>query len=183
MSALFFACDKLMTTNKGGFMDLTTDLIAYAEKRGVTLTPAEASVALAKANDLLSTKCWKGYQFGDDAFPRTWLEYTGTPLLDVNGKPIEGLTVGDIVKDPATPRTVQTGIFLLAMDSAAGVDLMPTTAGKQVIEERIEGAVTMKYQEASIGAGPLFAYWDAMLGAWELCGTDADGINFAVMRG
>lgn len=164
-------------------MDLTTDLIAFAGKRGITLTADEAQIALTKANDLLATKCWKGYQFGEDAFPRTWLEYTGTPMLDINGQVIQGLTVGDIVHDPATPRTAQTGLFLLAMDSAAGVDLMPTTAGKQVIEERIEGAVTMKYQEASIGAGPIFSYWDAMLAPWELDECLADGINFPVTRG
>lgn len=158
------------------------DFISYAADRGTVITPEKATVALVKATDLLNLSCWVGEQDGADAWPRTGLIYDGRPLLDAAGNKITGLSKGDVVDQPAIPLTVLNATYMLALDSFKGVDLMPTIAGKQVIEERVEGAIDIKYAESSIGAAPVWPWWDQLLGPYITCEIST-GINFNVYRG
>lgn len=159
-----------------------TDFIDFAKSRGKTVTAEQAATALIKAADLLALQCWYGDQSGDDAWPRTGLVYDGRPMLDANYAKITGLTAGDVVAQPAIPLSVLNATYFLALDSASGVNLMPTVAGKQIVEERVEGAIDIKYAESSIGAAPYWPWWDSMLGPWMICEPES-GINFTVYRG
>lgn len=141
----------------------SADLIAFAIARGVTLDTTAAAVALQKSTDYLNGLCWIGTKTlagQRDAWPRT--DDDGTDL----GLP-------DVVADAA---------YRLAMDASKGVDLMPTFAGKQVLRERVEGAVDMTYAESTLYNGPVFPWLDGMIGEYLKC-EEASGINFPVFRG
>lgn len=144
----------------------TTDgLIAFALARGQVIEQSEASIALVKAGDYLSALKWKGYPVDpdqDDIFPRT--------------------LVG---KDYEAPKKVVTAAYRLAMASAEGVDLeVITEGGAQVLEERVDGAVTVKYAENTIGQSAVFPWLDSLLGGWlETEVNESLAFNCKVGRG
>ncbi|QHJ80232.1 MAG: hypothetical protein [Bacteriophage sp.] len=125
----------------------TAGLIAFAAARGQTITEDDAPVALTKAGDYLGGLSWKGSPVDpdqDDIFPRT-----------LNGT------------EYSTPKKVTTAAYRLAMAAADGVDLeVVTEGGAQVIEERVEGAITMKYAESTIGQAAMFPWLDSLLNDW-----------------
>lgn len=70
------------------------------------------------------------------------------------------------------------------MTSAEGVDLMPITeGGKQVLEERVEGAVTVRYDAGTIGAGVSLPFVDQLLEKLLECSTTSGLGNFNVYAG
>lgn len=141
-------------------------LVAFADARGQEIALNDAAVALMKANDYLGGLCWKGSPVDEeqeDIFPRM-----------INGKEV------------STPAKVVTAAYRLSMASADGVDLEPITeGGAQVIEERVEGAVTMKYAENTIGMLPSFPWIDNLLSAWldGECLNESLAFNVKVGRG
>lgn len=142
-----------------------TALIAYASARGQAISTDEAPIALVKANDYLDGLLWVGLPVDEDQedpFPRI----------------IKGQEV-------ALPAKVTTAAYRLAMLAADDVDLEPVTeGGAQVIEERVEGAVTMKYAENTIGMLPSFPWLDGLIGKWlEDSAGDGLAINVKVGRG
>lgn len=124
-----------------------TELIAFAGARGQTIETDDAVVALVKANDYLEGLKWIGSPVDadqEDIFPRI-----------VKGVEYE------------TPKKVTTAAYRLAMASADGIELeVITEGGAQVLEERVEGAVTMKYAESTFGQGASFPWLDALLSGW-----------------
>lgn len=146
----------------------TTDLIAYAAARDVTIDPAKASGLLQKATDYLDGLCWIGSRANDqqdDSWPR----------VDGQGKPITGGAPAGI------PKMILNASYRLAMEASTGVVLTPSFAGKQVVEERVEGAVDIKYDKDSLYNAPSFPWLDAMLTDYIEC--EPSLVNFSVMRG
>lgn len=142
------------------------EFIMYAKDRGVVVDYPEASVALFKAWDYLSGLCWKGEPVDPDQ-------------TDIFPRIINGVTVD-------TPRKVFIASWRLAMASLDGVDLEPVTGGgAQVIEERVEGAITMKYAESTIGSAAMFPWLDGLVNTWvdDACGPDSLACNVKVRRG
>jgi len=112
-----------------------TDLAAYAELRGVTLTAVQADreALLIKAMDALYGRPWKGCRVSTEQE----LEW---PRANVDRD-------GQILAHDEIPRELFYGQLALAI-AAIDNDLTPTqpAQGKgPVIEERVEGAVTVKY--------------------------------------
>ncbi|QYA57213.1 putative head-tail adaptor [Escherichia phage KW1E_UTAR] len=142
------------------------ELIVYASARGQSIEDTEGGVALVKANDYLSGLCWIGSPVDedqDDPFPRI-----------IKGQQVE------------TPKKVITAAYRLAMASAEGVELEQITeGGAQVIEERVEGAITMKYAEATIGSAASFPWLESLVGTWvdDSCGQNSLACNVSVRRG
>lgn len=139
--------------------------IAFAIARGVTVTDAQAGVALTKASDYIDGKDWDGIPTTEAAWPRTGLVYSGSLLIDAQGSPIVA-EVGDIIDQPVTPQKVITASYRLALESAGGVDLQPTVTSQQVVEERVEGVIDMKYSEAWLGVAPSFPWFDSLVYEW-----------------
>lgn len=141
-------------------------LITFAADRGVVIDATDdANIALTKAGDYLGGLCWKGKPVDEDQedpFPRT-----------INGQEVQ------------LPNKVVTAAYRLGMASFEGVDLEPIReGGAQVIEERVEGAITMKYAEATIGSVPSFPWLDKLLSSWvDDCGPDSLACNVSVRRG
>lgn len=142
------------------------ELIVYASARGQEIDDTEGGVALVKANDYLSGLCWIGSPVDedqDDPFPRI-----------IKGQQVE------------TPKKVTTAVYRLAMASAEGIELEQITeGGAQVIEERVEGAITMKYAEATIGSAASFPWLESLVGPWvdDSCGPNSLACNVSVRRG
>ncbi len=167
-------------------------LIAYAAARGVMIGTDEAPVLLTKAGDYLATMCWEGAPAdSEDPWPRTGLVYNGQPLLNTDGDVIttvviDGETVpispGYTVTEPATPKTVVTAVYRLAMEVGNGVELMPTTSGAQVVSESVSGAVSVQYAEGTIGTPLTLPWLGPLIDGWTSCSTGS-GINFSVYRG
>ena len=112
-----------------------SDLTAYALLRGVTITAVQADgeALLLKAMDALYGRPWKGERV------------TTTQVLEW---PRSGVYVdGQLKTYNEIPRELFYGQLALAM-AAVDNTLMPVqpAQGKgPVVEERVEGAVTMKY--------------------------------------
>ena len=140
------------------------DLATFAAKRGEQIDSAQGEIYLVKANDFLANNCWLGEPVDpaqDDIFPRM-----------INGKQVEA------------PPSIIKAVYMLAMQVADGVDLMPVVAGKQTIEERIEGAITVKYTADSIGSAPSFPWLDKLLSGWVDPNCDLGvGLTFKITRG
>lgn len=142
------------------------ELVVYAGARGQTIETSEGGFALTKANDYLNGLCWIGSPVDEDQedpFPRI-----------INGKQVE------------TPKKVITAAYRLAMASAEGIELEQVTeGGAQVIEERVEGAITMKYAEATIGSVASFPWLESLVGSWvdNSCGPNSLACNVSVRRG
>lgn len=140
-------------------------LIAYASARGQSIITAEAPIALVKANDYLNGLPWVGLPVDEDQedpFPRI-----------INGQEV------------TLPAKVTTAAYRLAMLAADDVDLEPITeGGAQTIEERVEGAVAVRYAESTIGMLPAFPWLDGLIGKWlEDSAGDGLAINVKVGRG
>lgn len=160
------------------------DLIKFAAERGVTISEDEAPVLIAKANDYLETLNWLGSPVNPEQefpWPRTGVDFNGSILQDEFGNAIE-ISPGVPFIASLIPRNVYRAIYRLCIEQKNGVDIQPTVAGKQIIEERIEGALTFKYDSASIGNPPVFPWIDALLGRW-IKGSVNGGTRFQVRRG
>lgn len=156
------------------------DFIAYAGARGVVIDPAQAPILLVKATDLLNTFCWVGQPVDpaqEDSWPR--VGYDGSPIVNDAKQPIE-ISPGVYLTVSNIPAKIQFAAFRLGMEASAGVDLMPTVAGKQTLKETVVGAVSVEYDKDSIGAAPYFPWLDSFISAYILC--EDTGINFAVGR-
>lgn len=141
-----------------------TDFIAYAAARGETIDASLAPIFLTKANDYIDRQCWVGdpsVAGQDGSWPRIWFGASG--------------------EESGTPGSIVTAVYRLAMAVNNGVDLDPVMSGKQITKAAISGAVSVEYQESSIGNGPSFSWWDSLVGGWLLC--EGSGINFDVFRG
>lgn len=153
------------------------DLTTYAAARGVNLDEAQAPVYLTKATDYLNGKQWVGDQVGVDCWPRTGIRYTGAVLIGEDGLPIVA-DKGTIIDAPVTPQNVITSAYRLAIAVSEGVDLEPVYAGSQVVEERVEGVVDVKYSEGSLGAAPYFPWFDGLCAPW----LDSSGLSMCQVR-
>ena len=114
---------------------------AYATARGVTLPAADADVEvlLVKAMDYIES-LRNRYQG----------ERTYTSVTNNLAWPRQGVYVDDeIVAHDAIPQLLKYAQAQLAMD-AQTADLMPTGAGREVIRERVEGAVEVEYNPLGI---------------------------------
>jgi len=143
----------------------TTEFIAYAARRGVIIDPDLAEIYLLKASDFINVRTWIGEPENpeqEDAWPRVWYSPHG-------------------VKYTGTPAKVITTVYMLAMEVANGVDLMPVTrGGPQVSQASVAGAVSVTYAAGSIGAAPDFPWLTGMIGPWVGGGSIG---NFDVSRG
>ena len=123
------------------------DLGDYADLRGVTLTTDE-DVLLIRAMDALYGRNWKGERVSTDQvleWPRTDV-YVDAQLVDYE----------------AIPRELVYGQLALAV-AADTTTLMPVESGNAVgpvIEERVEGAITVKYANSG-RVSPVAAVSDA----------------------
>lgn len=153
----------------------TQDLIAYALNRGVIIEAQQAPILLVKAADYLNTLCWIGKP-ADTAQDNCW------PRVDNYGNAIVDDKASPVATDSSIPAKIQISAFRLAMEVSGGVDLMPTTAGKQTVKESVSGAVAVEYDVNSIGAKPDFPWFDSLVGDYVICDL-GDSINFKVGRG
>lgn len=112
-----------------------SDLTTYADLRGATLptTDAEKEALLMQAMDALNDRCWKGERVSTEqvlAWPRAGVYRDG-----------------QLLPHDEIPRELFYGQMALAI-AANSTTLMPTTEAQgkgPVTEERVEGAVTVKY--------------------------------------
>ena len=111
------------------------ELVAYGLERGITVTATQADgeVFLINAMDDLNGRCWKGTRIDIDQeldFPRAniWRD-------------------GFILPHDEIPTELKNGQMSLAL-AAINITLQPAqpAQGKgSIIEERVEGAVTIRY--------------------------------------
>ena len=111
------------------------ELVAFALLRGVTITATQADgeALLLKGMDALYGRPWQGSRVTitqDLAFPRTGVYRDGI-LLDYESIPSE-LTDGQML------------LAMAAVDNTL-MPVQPAQGKGAVIEERVEGAVTIKY--------------------------------------
>ena len=115
------------------------ELVAYGLERGITVTAVQADgeVFLFNAMDDLNGRCWKGTRIDIDQeldFPRAniWRD-------------------GFILPHDEIPNELKNGQLALALAAHEGTTLQPVTEAQgkgAVIEERVEGAVTIKYSDS-----------------------------------
>ncbi len=173
----------------------TTEFIAYAAARGVAVSEQEAPVLLTQATDYLNTFSWIGTRpkGQEDSWPRRDFTYDGTPLFDADGDPVtettddngdtHTLAQGDIIyTPPATPKTIITAVYRVAMAIGDGADFQTITGGAKVVQESVSGAVSVTYAESSVSDAVIIPGFNEMIGDW-LASSLSTGINFSVMRG
>ena len=112
-----------------------TDFVAYGLLRGVTVTATQADgeALLLKAMDALYGRPWKGERVTTTQaleWPRTGV-YRDSQLLDYDAIPRE-LFYG------------QMALALGAIDNTL-MPVQPAQGTGPIIEERVEGAITVKY--------------------------------------
>ena len=112
-----------------------TDLATYATLRGVTLTAVEADreALLIKAMDALYGRAWKGDRM------------TTTQALEWPRHSV--YRDGQLLENDEIPRELfygQLALAIAAIDNTL-MSTTPATTKGTVIEERVEGAVTVKY--------------------------------------
>lgn len=158
-------------TDSNTYADVAT-FQAYADSIGrgseVPVDTAEAEALLINAMYVLQGKCWKGYRTYPENpqaldFPRTGLSY-------------DGVTVpGDSIPTQIINAQCQYGLTA-AQQSLFGV--APAGSGGAVIEERVEGAVTVKYSEAT-GSTEVTedAMAESMIAPFECAGGALFGIR------
>lgn len=115
-----------------------TELATYADDRGVTLTAVQADreALLFNAMDDLKGRCWRGTRIDIDQeldFPRAniWRD-------------------GFVLPHDEIPTELKNGQMSLAL-AAISITLQPAESAQgkgAVIEERVEGAVTIKYSDS-----------------------------------
>lgn len=159
-----------------------TDLIAFAQARGVVITPEEAPLLLQSATDYLNAQEWIGEPadlLQEDAWPRINFVSPGGAFFDGTDALI-AIARGEYVMDPVTPRAVVNAAYQLAIVSIDD-DLMPVGGGAATTRETV-GPITVEYAEDSLGAEPSFSWWDSLLGKYlEYSGGSA--CNVDVYRG
>ena len=146
-----------------------TELAAYATARGIEIA-GESDALLVGAMDYLATleDRWQGVRTSPTqplAWPRTGVYVYGTALAD-----------------DAIPQSLKDAQIRLALESDAGVALLPTvSAGSKgsVIEETVFGAVSVKYAEGANNTQPVFT---AAMGLLKPLMKAGGGINFEVRR-
>lgn len=171
------------------------ELIAYAAARGVAVSEEEAPILLTKATDYLNTFSWIGNKpkGQEDSWPRRDFVFDGTPLFDVAGDPVtettddsgstHTLAPGDMVYSPAaTPQTIITAAYRVAMAIGDGADFQTITGGAKVVQESVSGAVSVTYAEGTVSDAVIIPGFNEMISDW-LSGPLSTGINFNVMRG
>jgi len=136
------------------------ELVAYGLLRSVTITAVQASgeAYLIEAMDALQDRNWKGERVTTTqalAWPRT------------------GVYVDNqVVEYDEIPRELKYGQLALAFAAHQGTTLMPTSTAMPkgaVIEERVEGAVTVKYANSgSVLSVAADATADALLKVLEI---------------
>jgi len=136
------------------------ELVAYGLIRGITVTATQSAgeVFLIEAMDMLELRKWKGERV------------TTTQAL---AWPRSGVVVdGQTVEYNEIPRELKYGQLALALTAHQGTTLMPTQtamAKGPVIEERVEGAVTVKYANSgSVLSVAADATADALLRVLEI---------------
>jgi hypothetical protein len=142
---------------------------AYADARGVSIA-GDSDVLLTIAMDYLATleDSWQGSRTSAVqplAWPRTGVYVYGTALAD-----------------DAIPQSLKDAQMRLAMESDAGVNLMPSigvSSKGSVIEETVD-VVTVKYAEGINNTQPIFTAVTGLLK--PLLRTAGGGSNFAVTR-
>lgn len=114
------------------------DARTMAATRGQELPPddEDAKVALILAMDYLESLRAE-YQ-GKKTFAIQALQWPRTPV-EIDGQ--------DFPKDKI-PKLLQNAQVSLAVEAGLGTELMPTTDGKEVSKERVEGAVSVEYFES-----------------------------------
>lgn len=144
------------------------ELTAYAAARGITVTGSQ-SVILTLAMDYLATleDQWQGVRTSASqplAWPRTGVYVYGTALAD-----------------DAIPQSLKDAQCRLALDSYAGIALLPTVgagATGSIIEKTVD-VVTVKYAEGANNTQPVFT---AAMGLLKPLMKAGGGINFEVRR-
>ena len=148
-------------TDSNTYADVAT-FQAYADSIGrgseVPTVAEEAEALLIRAMYVLESKCWKGYRTYPENpqaldFPRTGLSY-------------DGVTVpGDSIPTQLINAQCQYGLTA-GTQSLFGV--APAGTGGSVIEERVEGAVTIKYGPSSGSTSETFdAMAESMISDFE----------------
>ena len=145
-----------------------TELEAYADARGVTIT-SDTSVLLTKAMDYLDTleASWQGMRT-DALQALAWPRY---PVY----------IYGSLISDSAIPQQLKNAQCQLAIE-ADTQDLMPTVSvgGKgSVIEETVD-VISVKYDSGQGNTQPIFSAVNKMLK--PLIDAAGGGSNFNVRR-
>jgi hypothetical protein len=145
-----------------------TELTAYALARGVTILTAEKSLTIAMDYMATLEDSWQGSRTSAVqplAWPRAGVYVYGTALAD-----------------DAIPQSLKDAQMRLAMESDAGVNLMPSigvSSKGSVIEETVD-VVSVKYAEGINNTQPIFPAVTGLLK--PLLRTAGGGSNFAVTR-
>lgn len=129
------------------------DVRAYCAQRGVTLPVSDGDVEIKifLATDYVEARTPR-YQ-GTKVYPAAVLGWPRYPVV------IDGVEVGsDIV-----PLLLKNAVCQLVVDSMTS-DLSPSSDGKEVIRERVEGAVDVSYAKQGAGAQPIFFKAEQFLG-------------------
>lgn len=142
------------------------DLKAYSEFRKLTLPDSELlESSLITAMDYLESQKWLGKRSDSTqplSFPRTGLLYDGVAIAS------------DII-----PSQLIQAQCRLAIESQES-ELQPTL-GAEVIAERIEGAIDLKYAEGTNTGAPNFVWLKGLLsGLIDI--SDGFAINTFAMR-
>lgn len=140
------------------------EFVQYQKQRGVVITPEKAGPLLQKATDYINLQEWIGAPVDEDQedeWPRILPGDDGR-LVDESGNQVfDDL---DVVTG-VTPRKVVLATYRLAA-VAARIDLLPSFSGPAVVERRIEGAIDVKYSEATLNSAPVFDWFEPMVGRW-----------------
>jgi len=127
---------------------------AYADARGLSLPSDDQAVErlLVSAMDYLEAR--RAEYKGTKANPANPLQWPRAGV-EIDGVPFPS---------DAIPIELKWAQAQLAVEQAAGRDLMPTSTGKEVISERVEGAVERKYNPSGDpNAQPIFTKVEAFL--------------------
>lgn len=156
------------------------DFLKYLKARGIVWTPEKAGPLLQKASDYMNNQKWIGRPVDDDQedeWPRILPGSDGV-LVDENGDPVLDNDLAIVVGE--TPKKIIMATYRLAT-VAEKIDLMPSFGGPAVVEKRIEGAIDIKYSEATLRSAPVFDWFDPMVSRW--LADDCASFQFPVRRG
>ena len=123
-------------------------LRAYCDLRGITLPDDddEVSVFIIKGMDYIETQLYKGSQVSiNTQWPRENVELYG---FDIDS---------DVI-----PKQLKDAQCQASVESNNGVDLMPTTTGKNVIREKV-GPIETEYSESNQAGRPVLAKVNKLL--------------------
>lgn len=159
-------------------------LVTFAAERGMTITTADAAIALTKATDFINSKKWsckKADKYQADAWPRIGIAWGDCALLDATETPIDVPEGVDPRTVTGTPQDVFTAVYRLALLCADGFDLMPSISGAQEISVSAANAISVTYDKDTIGMRADIPWLDGLIGSWT--GYDGMAFGFSVSRG